>query len=426
MTATAGSRRGRDSVFATTQKEMGEEGRIPPNLSGVGGKLTSDWLTHILSDGAKDRPYMLTRMPRFGAGNVGHLVGSMEKLDLVPPVPVPEIDLSLKRVKSNGRFMVGSGAFNCGACHKFKEFESNGIQALDMTMMTRRLRRDWFHRYVVDPQQYRPGTRMPAAWPGGKSQLENLYGGDTLKQVESIWVYLSDGESAPVPQGLGRDPIPLVADKTPILYRNFIQGAGARAIGVGYPEKANLAFDANENRLALIWQGAFIDAAKHWIGRGIGYEGPLGDNILTLSPGVGFAHLPSGSEEWPRKSAKELGQKFTGYRLNKEGRPTFLYTVGTTRVEDYPEAVAGKDAATIRRTIDLRDDHAVQNLHFRAAVGKSIKDLGDGWYQVDGEWRVRVVADPSPMIRQSGGKAELVVPVLLKGGKGRIVEEFAW
>src|SRR5699024_7615802 len=53
--------------FQTTQTEMGDEGRIPPGLDGVGGKLTAAWLAQILAEGAKDRPYMLTRMPRFGA-----------------------------------------------------------------------------------------------------------------------------------------------------------------------------------------------------------------------------------------------------------------------------------------------------------------------------------------------------------------------
>ena len=61
-----GVEEGRDSAFATTQKEMGDEGRIPPLLTGVGGKLTEAWLKHVLADGAKDRPYMLTRMPKFG------------------------------------------------------------------------------------------------------------------------------------------------------------------------------------------------------------------------------------------------------------------------------------------------------------------------------------------------------------------------
>ena len=61
--------------------------------------------------------------------------------------------------------------------------------------------------------------------------------------------------------------IELVATNEAIIYRNFIEGAGTRAIGVGYPEKANLAFDANELRLARIWQGSFIDASRHRTGR---------------------------------------------------------------------------------------------------------------------------------------------------------------
>ncbi|MFN3484700.1 MAG: hypothetical protein ACK44W_04365, partial [Planctomycetota bacterium] len=55
-----------------------------------------------------------------------------------------------------------------------------------------------------------------------------------------------------------------------IIYRNFIQGAGPRAIAVGYPEHAHLAFDANHMRLALLWRGDFIDASKHWVDRGPG------------------------------------------------------------------------------------------------------------------------------------------------------------
>ena len=70
-----GVEEGRDGAFATTQKEMGEEGRIPPNLSGSRRQANPrSWLQHILADGAKDRPYMLTRMPKFGENNVGHLV----------------------------------------------------------------------------------------------------------------------------------------------------------------------------------------------------------------------------------------------------------------------------------------------------------------------------------------------------------------
>ena len=421
-----GVEEGRDASFATTQKEMGDEGRLPPLLTGVGGKLTPTWLKHVLVDGAKDRPYMLTRMPRFGDGNVGHLAKPLELVDTIEPVPVPTFDGPEKRVKATGRFLVGSQAFNCGSCHQFKEFQAAGIQALDMTLMTKRLRRDWFHRYVVNPPAFRPGTRMPTAWPDGKSQLENIYEGDTLKQVESVWAYLSDGPDAAVPYGVGRDPIPLVADKGAVLYRNFIRGAGPRAIGVGYPEKANLAFDANDLRLALIWQGAFIDASKHWNGRGEGFQGPLGDNILALPPGPSFAFLPDEAAEWPRQKAKELGDRFKGYRLANGGRPVFQYDIGAVHAEDFPEAISGGDVPTLRRTIELSADQPAEGLYFRAATGKKIESRGDGWFEVDGEWKLGLSAHSKPIVRESAGKVELIVPVKFGGGKARIVEEYAW
>ena len=195
---------------------------------------------------------------------------------------------------------------------------------------------------------------------------------------------------------------------------------------MGYSEKANLAFDANDLRLALIWQGAFIDASKHWIGRGEGFQGPLGDNVLALPAGPSFAPLASPSAEWPRGKAKDLGQRFKGYRLVAGGKPAFLYDLGPVHVEDYPEAVSGGEAPTLRRTIELSANQGPGDLYYRAAVGKAIQPLGDGWFQVDGEWKVRVSAESAPVVRDSAGRSELIVPVKFDGGKARIVEEYAW
>ena len=113
---------------------------------------------------------------------------------------------------------------------------------------------------------------------------------------------------------MGRKFIPLVPTDEAIIYRNFIEGAGTRAIGVGYPEKVNLAFDANDLRLALIWQGGFIDAAKHWTDRGDGFEGPLGDDVLSLPVGASFAVLGKTDAPWPTGNPKDAGYKFLGYR----------------------------------------------------------------------------------------------------------------
>jgi hypothetical protein len=63
-------------------------------------------------------------------------------------------------------------------------------------------------------------------------------------------------------------------------------------------------------------------------------------------------------------------------------------------------------------------------LTFRAAVGAKIEPAGGGWFKVDG-WKVRIDGAEAT-VRQSGGKAELLVPIRPTGGKARFVQEFAW
>lgn len=419
----------RQEFFKTTQVEMGDEGRIPPGLDGVGAKIEPGYFKRIFDVGVKDRPYMITRMPRFGARNVVVVAVAFAAIDPLEPVAVPAFADSPRRVKSVGRFLTGGEALGCIKCHNFKGIAAEGVQAVDMTVMTRRLRRDWFHRYLVDTQAYRPGTRMPTAWPGGKTMLPQVLDGDSRKQIEAVWEFLSDGPDAAEPYGLGREPMPLIPEGEPILYRNFLRGAGPRAIGVGYPERVSLAFDANDLRVALIWQGAFIDAARHWSGRGGGFQPPLGDNVLTLPAGPSFAILSNADELWPKAPAKERGDAFRGYRLNQGGRPTFHYDVGTVHVADFPEIVTGANpkAATFRRTLTVSGPPPSRDLYFRAIAADKVEPTGDGWYTIDGEWKVRIDAASAPIVRKSGGKTELLVPVGHGGGREtRIVQEYLW
>jgi hypothetical protein len=267
---------------------------------------------------------------------------------------------------------------------------------------------------------------MPAAWFNGQSPLPQYLGGTADGQIEGIWLYLTDGTKAQRPPGMGKHFLPLVPDKEAIVYRNFIQGAGPRGIAVGYPEKAHLAFDANDLRLAAIWQGAFIDAARHWEGRGEGFEPPLGDNIVQFPLGPSFAVLERDDEPWPTRSARQLGYHFGGYRLGVDRRPTFLYSLPGVKVEDYPTTVAGKSGPSLRRTLTLTATQPPTGLWFRAAVGNKIEDLGQKRYRINGEWTLRLETDAMPRLRQSGGRTELLVPVPFQGNHARLVEEFVW
>ena len=423
-----GVERVRNVHFQGTIPEMGDEGRIPPHLNGIGDKLKADWLKHILDNGANDRLYMYTRMPKFGGANVGRLAGAFAKLDEMTKIDIPEMIQPPHRVKAIGRTIVGEKALACVKCHNFGPYKATGIQSIDLQTMTRRLRADWFHRYMLKPFRYRPGTRMPTGWPNGQSVIPKVLDGEPHRQLRAIWDYLADGNKAAIPLGLLKQAIVLTPDKEPIIYRNFIESLSPRGIAVGYPEQAHLAFDAEQLCVAIIWHGAFIDASKHWVGRGPGTQRPLGDHVMSLVRGVPLAVLDSGDSAWPAGSAKERGYRFRGYRLDKKRQPIFLYGSQAIRVEDYPQPVpADLDTGFKRKLTVTATGLPPENLWYRAAAGSQIEPLADGWFLLDKMLKVRVQSGASkPVVRKHGERTEILLPLVFFGGKVMIVQEYVW
>jgi len=415
----------RNELFLAMIKEMGDEGRLPPHISGVGAKLTPMWLAHVLKTGERVRPYMPVRMPAFGEANIGHLAGAFAAVDKIEPVKVPEIKVAAADLKATGRHMTGNKVLGCVKCHNFGRFKGTGIQAINLQLMTKRLNHDWYHRYMLNPAAFRPGTRMPTAWPDGNTFYKDILGGSTTKQIESIWAFLSDGTKARTPVGIQLVAVDLIPRDEAVIYRNFITGAGPRAIGVGYPEGLNLAFDAQNMRLALIWKGAFIDPSRHWNGRGQGYQGPKGTNVKKLATGASFAVLETPETAWPTESSRKLGFKFRGYRVTDDRRPTFMYDFGLARIEDFPNASTQGASSAIVRTITVSSSKPTKNLYYRAAVGSTIEPAADGWFRVDGSWKVKIEASAKPIVRKSGSSAELLVPIPA-AASSKIVQTYDW
>ncbi|MBS0264937.1 MAG: DUF1080 domain-containing protein [Planctomycetes bacterium] len=424
-----GPERDRNALFLTSIHEMGDEARIPPPLDGVGDKLNSDWLQHVLQHGAKDRPYMLTHMPRFQSPVVTALGQAFASLDRRTEAPLPKLNEPEHRVKAVGRFLAGDKALACVKCHTFGQYRVAGVQAIDLQTMTRRVREDWFMRYMVDPQRYRPGTRMPTGFANGQASVKDVYDGDPGLQLAALWTFLKDGDKAGIPEGLIANVIELKPESQPIIYRNFLEGLSPRGIGVGYPEKAHLAWDANKCCLTLIWHGRFIDAGKHWEGRGPGFQSPLGDHVMKLEETAALAVLDSPNAAWPGQNPRELGYRFQGYQLDRDGRPHFRYTTPAFSVEDFPKPVTGSagggEAGFVRRlSITATALKPQTTVYFRAATGK-IEKQPDGWFLVDGNVRLKFTGG-QPVIRDAQGRQELVVAINLVGGKAELVQEIAW
>ena len=416
----------RDRWFVGTEAEMGDEGRHPPGLKLVGAKLKSTWLNHVISKGARDRPYMKTRMPAFGQNNADRFERDLKAADKLSRTVSVSPTESVDKLKAHGRFFVGSKGLSCIKCHTFGEFPSSGIPAINLATMTKRLNKDWFQVYMLKPSQFRRGTRMPESWPNGVAFFKDRLSGDPDQQIDAIWKYLSDGSKAKQPKGLVKTKMEIVADPNPVIYRNFIEGAGPRAIGVGYPERVNLAFDAQNCRLALLWQENFIDGSRHWTGRGQGYEPPLGENIIRIGEQIPFGVLEDDSPEIKFlgfKEPKRPSVKFVGYGLDEKGRPGFEYKVDGVTIADMPVPRVVDGVGAMTRSFSIYGP--AQKMYYVAAVAEKIV-ASDSGYLIDDSWVTSIEGDGDVQIISQGNKRALIVKFDLKQGQVSFKQKYDW
>ena len=227
-------------------------------------------------------------------------------------------------------------------------------------------------------------------------------------------------KSKPGGGGGGASGIPIEPNEgEATIYRNFIADAGPRAIGVGYYDDVNLAFDANNLRLALIWQGDFMDGARHWNGRGQGYQPPAGDSVIKLPDGVAFATLNNADDVWPNAEYRTKDLRFRGYQLDKRQHPTFKYERDGISIEDTPAPVIGEELNHFKRTLKLSGKQAPENLYFRAATGNIAEQ--DGGFLIDDQLLITVKGAKASI--QSG---ELRVPIEFKRGGAHLELTYAW
>ena len=313
--------------------DLGDEGRFPPHLRGVGAKLTTTWLEEVLSREGQARPYVATRMPQYGQAVDGFAELFAKRAGVTPhgdaewPVVTDEMVLS-------GRELVGMQTGTCVSCHSFEDYASIGTPGPDMTQFANRLRYAWWKEYIRDPLAFKPGTRMPTFLAEGKSSITDLCDGDFERQTDALWAYFSLGEFMPPPEDLGsREDLKLVVEGRPRIVRTFLENAGSRGIAVGTPVGFHFAFDAAAVRLAEVWQGDFLDASGAWAGRGGNVAGGKGPSSWKHPGGPTLVVGPK-PEAWPQSVGREAGFRFRGYRLDPEGYPTFLYQLGSLKVSE--------------------------------------------------------------------------------------------
>ncbi|MCA8952667.1 MAG: hypothetical protein KDE27_24355 [Planctomycetes bacterium] len=383
-------------LFGTDDPTLGEEGRMPPPLTGVGAKLQREWLTGAIAHGQRERPYLHMRMPGFGVEFAAQLADLLTTVDAESGdgiAPLPEDRDAAEAVKTVGRELVSDGGMNCISCHRFAGEQAGSMAAIDLVYSTgERLRPEWFARFLRDPFRFKPNTLMPHFFPDGRSTRPAIADGDVDRQIAGLWHYLAEGRNVRRPTGLRPPPIELTVADEAVMLRRSVQHTGKRGISVGYPGGVNVTFDAERLGLNQVWWGRFVDARPVWTSQGSGEAQILSQDRAELPNGPAFAALPAADAPWPAATRRERGDAWRGYDLDAARRPTLRYTFGDVAIADTPsEMRVDGGRTTLRRTLRLTGPAA--SLWFRAARDARIERLDARTVRVG---RALLVASDTP------------------------------
>lgn len=274
----------------------------PPSLTDSGNKLRASWLTQVLVNNKRVRPWMKL-VPEHGGEAARPLVNLFAQqagaeLGEGATGPPPSPAQVAEGLKLLGK---GDSGLACINCHDFAGHRSAGdLRGPDMTEMHARIRTDWLLRWLREPSRLQAGTAMPAFFsdmPAAQAQAK----------MAALVNALATGISLPLPEGMLDAPLDyrLVVRDEPVLLRTFIADSNTRSIAVGLPGGVNYVFDAELCRMRYAWEGEFLDVSALWTGRGGGQAKVLGKKFLTLPA----QPLRIGNAD------SEPAVKFRGYRL---------------------------------------------------------------------------------------------------------------
>ncbi|MEM1134276.1 MAG: plastocyanin/azurin family copper-binding protein [Bacteroidota bacterium] len=128
----------------------------------------------------------------------------------------------------------------------------------------------------------------------------------------------------------------------PTIYRTFMPECSPAAIAVAMTETHAYCWDAAKCMLRYTWEGGFLDNTAHWKGNGNALAEILGKVYFKNNNQFPFSLVNTDSLLTP---------DFGGYKLDKEGFPTFLYSVEDIKFQEHILPIAGDKGIQIQYEI---------------------------------------------------------------------------
>jgi mono/diheme cytochrome c family protein len=195
-----------DTAVSPRWTILDEEGsglapEVLPDLTWTGEKLRGDWTERFLSGKLdyRPRPTLKARMPFFPAHAAVLAHGLAAEHGIDPGEPVPgEFDRRLAEVGNKLTLPTG---LDCRQCHALGKEALAGDAGTNIAVgipfgyMRERLRREFYHRFVIDPTRYELQAKMPKLIADGKTtKATSVFGGDARQQVDAIWHFIQSAQ----------------------------------------------------------------------------------------------------------------------------------------------------------------------------------------------------------------------------------------
>jgi hypothetical protein len=211
------------------------------------------------------------------------------------------------------------------------------------------------------------------------------------------------------------DPILINATANTIL-RSFTDLPGGirvtHGVNVGSTDQVHYTYDLDKGMIVQVWRGGFLDATPMWHERGDGSSLPAGSVQYLGKPVPAIEKLTNTQTGWAADTAG-TGYKPKGYILDGNDRPAFRYMIYGSLVNDASTVLP--EGQGIHREVTVQNP--VDNLFMHLADGNTIELLKNGLYTIDNKsYYIRIddAGDAKPLIRNAGGKQELIIPIQKK------------
>ena len=244
----------------------------PPEISGVGARLRQDWLMKTLAgDPPSPRPWMKVRMPRFAISQDQReaIADYLASADAIPGLKAARPHGLPAALEPTAGALLSPSGFSCINCHYIGSIPSpSETSAPDLTMISRRVGRDWFHRWVSNPARIIPSTPMPAF----NIPATEIADEDLLVQKEAVWQFLKHADNRSIRKTLAEGTTAVeVAGLRPAVVQGRVEGFApvVRGIALGFSNSNSVLFDFERVAWRGHWKGGFLNeagrhGAQHW------------------------------------------------------------------------------------------------------------------------------------------------------------------